>query len=232
MITCLKFLRHNTICRSLTALGLVLALISLASSTLAQSPTPPAKDSNTTTTPPGDAEMMKQMMALGRPGENHKLLAGLAGSWTFVVKMWANPADPKAPPTESPGSAVRRETMDGRFFIADFMGVVPMPAADGKMKDYEFRGTSFEGYDNVKKKFVTSWIDNMGTGILNSEGTYDSATKTFTYTGDYEPMPGMKCKIRQVLKIVDADHHNLEWYEDRGAGETKTMEIKYARRKK
>ena len=88
------------------------------------------------------------------------------------------------------------------------------------------------GYDNVKKKFVTSWIDNMGTGIMNSEGTYDSATKTFTYTGDYEPMPGMKCKIRQVLKIVDADHHTLEWYEDRGAGETKTMEISYARRKK
>lgn len=176
--------------------------------------------------------MMRQMMALARPGENHKLLADLVGSWTFVVKMWTNPADSKTPPTQSSGSALRRDAFEGRFFLADVMGIIPMPGADGKMKDYEFRGMSMDGYDNVKKKFVSSWIDNMGTGIMNCEGTYDSATKTFTYTGDYEPVPGMKCKIRQVIKIVDGDHHTLEWYEDRGAGEAKTMEINYTRRKK
>ena len=46
-----------------------------------------------------------------------------------------------------------------------------------------------EGYDNVKKKFLASWIDNMGTGIMNLEGTYDAATKSLTYHAEYEPMP-------------------------------------------
>jgi len=40
-----------------------------------------------------------------------------------------------------------------------------MPGEDGKMKDMMFKGMGMEGYDNVKKKFVASWIDNMGTGI-------------------------------------------------------------------
>ena len=74
-----------------------------------------------------------------------------------------------------------------------------MPGADGKMKDMQFKGMGIEGYDNVKKKFVGSWIDNMGTGIMMSEGTYDPATKTFTYTTDEEMMPGMKTKIRELV---------------------------------
>ncbi len=71
----------------------------------------------------------------------------------------------------------------------------------------------------------------MGTGIMTSEGDYDPATKTFTYTGEYEAIPGMKQKIREVIKIVDKDHHIFEWYEDRGGQEAKTMEIAYTRKK-
>lgn len=176
---------------------------------------------------PSAAEMA-QMMELGKPGENHKLLASLAGNWTYTVKMWM---DPKAPAMESKGTATRKSVMDGRFWIADHSGKFQMPGADGKMMDMNFTGMALEGYDNVKKKFVTSWIDNMGTMIMNSEGTYDPATKTFTYTASCEMMPGVQVKIRETLKVVDADHHNFEWYEDRGAGENKTMEIAYTRKK-
>jgi hypothetical protein len=110
-------------------------------------------------------------------------------------------------------------------------GKMKMPGADGKLQDMNFRGHSLEGYDNVKKKFVATWADNMGTGILMSEGTYDPATKSFTYTSEMEPMPGVKTKVREVLKIVDSDHHMLEWFEDRGGQEVKTMEINYTRKK-
>src|SRR6187401_3171827 len=34
------------------------------------------------------AEEMQKMMELGKPGENHKQLAQLAGDWTYTVKMW------------------------------------------------------------------------------------------------------------------------------------------------
>ena len=88
-----------------------------------------------------------------------------------------------------------------------------------------------DGYDNVKKKFVSGWIDNMGTGIMTMEGTYDAATKSITYTGEAEMMPGMKEKFRQIMKMTDATHMSLEYYEDRGQGEAKTMEITYTKKK-
>ena len=175
-----------------------------------------------------DAEMMNKMMELSKLNENHKLLAQLAGTWNYTVKMWMAP---DAPPMTSKGTAVRKPLMDGRYFLLNVTGEMKMPGADGKMKDFEFKGMSIEGYDNVQKKFVGTWSDNMGTGIMMSTGTYDPGTKTFTYNSEMEIMPGMKMKVREVLKIVDADHHNFEWYEDRGGQEVKTMEINYTRKK-
>src|SRR5438309_2403780 len=179
---------------------------------------------------PNQAEMMQQMMELSKLNENHKLLAGLDGTWSYTVKMWMNP-DPNAKPQESKGTAVRKSMMDGRFFVMDVTGKMDMPGPDGKKKEMTFKGMGIEGYDNVKKKFVGTWVDNMGTGIMMSEGIYDPATTTFTYTGEYEAIPGMKQKIREVMKIADKDHMSFEWYEDRGGKEAKTMEISYTRKK-
>jgi hypothetical protein len=179
---------------------------------------------------PNDAELMQQMMELSKLNENHKLLGDMAGTWSYVVKMWMN-GDSSSKPNESKGTAVRKAMMGGRFFALDVSGNMEMPGQDGKMKNMTFKGMGIEGYDNVKKKFVGSWVDNMGTGIMTSEGDYDPATRTFTYTGEVEMIPGMKQKIREVLKVVDKDHHSFEWYEDRGGKEAKTMEIAYTRKK-
>jgi hypothetical protein len=179
---------------------------------------------------PDQAEMMKQMTELAKLNENHKLLASLAGTWSYTVKMWMNP-DPNAKPDESKGTAVRKSMMDGRYFLVDVTGKMEMPGADGKKKEMTFKGMGIDGYDNVKKKFVGTWMDNMGTGVMMSEGDYDPATKTFTYASEYEAIPGMKTKIREVVKVVDKNHHTFEWYENRGGQEVKTMEINYTRKK-
>jgi hypothetical protein len=176
---------------------------------------------------PSEAEMMAMMMDLAKPGDNHKRMQEMAGEWSYAVKWWMSP---DAPPAESSGTAVVRSVMGGRYVISDHAGKMQMPGPDGKMADMEFNGMSVEGFDNVKKKFVSSWIDNMGTGIMNSEGTYDADTRTLTYTGEYEPMPGMKTKIKQLIKVVDKDHHTMEYFELRGGKEVKTMEISYRRK--
>ena len=177
---------------------------------------------------PDDAEMMAKMMELSKLNDNHKLLGTLAGTWTNTVKMWM---DPKGNPTESKGTAVRKAIMGGRYYVCDFTGQMEMPGADGKPKKMEFKGLSLEGYDNVKQKFVSTWVDIMGTGIVMTEGTYDAGSKTFTYTGSFEAMPGMTMKLRETLKIVDANHHTFEYFEDRGQGEMKSLEISYTRKK-
>src|SRR5438128_6324900 len=182
---------------------------------------------DTTAASPNEAEMMKQMMELAKLNENHKLLAELAGSWSTSVKMM----EPGKEPSVSKGNVTFKSIMNGRYVIGDHTGSMKMPGADGKMKDFAFKGMSIDGYDNVKQKFISSWMDNMGTGIMTLEGTYDSTTKTFTYTGEMEMMPGMKTPVRAVVKITDKNHHTFEWYENRGGQETKTLEISYTRKK-
>ena len=229
----------NTLLTPLRSLGTLLTAALLAVPAFAQDTSPSSAVSVATSpvaAPSGQPsaadmqKMMQQMMELNKPGENQKLLAGLAGTWSYTVKFWMNP-DPSAKPEESKGVATRKEVFGGRYFLLDVSGTMQMPGPDGKKKDFTFKGTSLEGYDNVAKKFVATWADNMSTGIMMSEGTYDPATKTFTYTSETEMMPGMKTKIREVLKVVDNDHHNFEWYEDRGGQEVKTMEISYTRKK-
>lgn len=175
-------------------------------------------------------KMMQQMMEMGKPNENHKLLSSLDGSWDYTVKMWMD-GDTSKKPQESKGTAVRKSIMDGRFVEMDVTGKMEMPGPDGKPKEMTFKGHAMEGYDNVKKKFVGTWMDNMGTAMMMSEGTYDSATKSFTYTSEMEPVPGMKTSVREVLKVPDNSHMMLEWYENQGGQEKKTMEINYTKKK-
>src|SRR6476659_8806506 len=74
--------------------------------------TSPAMNATTTTTAPAtstsmapSADEMKQMMEMSKLNDNHKLLASMAGTWNYTVKMWM---DPKGKPTESTGTAVRK----------------------------------------------------------------------------------------------------------------------------
>jgi hypothetical protein len=204
----------------------------IAIPSFAQSPTEsPATATGSAGAPsgqPNPQEMMQQMMELGKMNENHKLLSSLDGNWNYTIKFWMSP-DPNAKPQESKGTAIRKSIMGGRYVTMDVTGKMQMPGEDGKMKDVQFKGMGLEGYDNVKQKFVASWIDNMGTGIELSEGTYDPASKSFTFTSEIEMMPGMKTPVREVLKATDKDHMMLEWYENRGGQEKKTMEISYTR---
>ncbi len=219
----------KTLKTQLAILGVALA------TTLLVSPAPAAEEKPNETKssaqpadPMNDPAMMAQMMELTKLNQNHQLLGKLAGEWTYEVKMWMAP---DAPPMTSKGTAERKPMMEGRYYLMHVNGTMQMPGPDGKMKDFDFKGMSLEGYDNVQKKFVSAWIDNMGTGIIMFEGTYDPATDSYTYHSTSEMMPGMKTKVKEVIKVADKDHHTLEWYEERDGKEVKTMEINYTRKK-
>jgi hypothetical protein len=191
---------------------------------------PPQKNGAETKTEekkPNEGDMMAMMMEMAKPGEPHKRMQEQVGSWSYVSKWWMSP---DAPPSQSSGVAITRAVMDGRYFISEHSSKMQMPGPDGKMSEMEFKGMAVEGYDNAKKKYVASWIDNMGTGIMNLEGTYDAATRTLTYHAEYETMPGVKMKLREVITMTDRDHHTMEFFEDRGGKEVKTMQIDYVRK--
>jgi hypothetical protein len=102
----------------------------------------------------------------------------------------------------------------------------------GTFEGMPFEGMSIVGYDNAKKKFYSTWVDNMGTGIMYLEGTYDPATKTTTYTGkQVDPMTGQDMEIRETFTIVDDNTHMLTMYMTAPGGkEFKTMEIRFTRK--
>ena len=211
--------RRSSICLRTTLLAFALSAPCFAQDSAA--PKAAAKSA-----PGDDAQMMAAMMELAKPGENHKILEATAGSWTYKVRWWMSP---EAPPMEATGTTTTKSVMEGRYFISEHAGKMSMPGPDGKIVDMGYEGMATEGYDNAKKKYVASWIDNMGTGIMMMEGTYDPATKTLTYLGEAEPMPGVKFNVRQAVIYADKDHHKMEFYEVHGGKEVKVMEIEYAR---
>lgn len=174
------------------------------------------------------ADMMEMILKLAEPGENHKLLHINVGDWTYTMKHYMDPEKPNV----STGTASYTSAKGGRFVIGEHKGKMEMPGADGKMSTMMFEGMGINGYDNVKKHFTGVWFDNMGTMMITSVGTYDAATKTFTYTGEWEMAPGMKSSFKQTIKIVDNDHQHMEWWESMGGSEmAKMMEIDFTRKK-
>ncbi|MDO9119751.1 MAG: DUF1579 domain-containing protein [Nitrospira sp.] len=164
--------------------------------------------------------MMELWQKLAQPGEPHKLFAGLAGSWTTTTKEWMEPGKP---PTESTGTAEMKMLLDGRFLYQEY---------NAQMMGQPFSGIGIDGYDNVTKKYVTAWIDTMGTGIFMMEGTAGADGKTITLKGSHPEPGGGKMSHRAVWKIQDANNQTFEMYGTHGHGgkEMKFLEIVYTRK--
>jgi hypothetical protein len=114
--------------------------------------------------------------------------------------------------------------MNGLYQMGDFSST---------MMGMPMTGHSTMAYDNAKKKFVLTWIDNMGSGIIYMTGTYDEATKTLELKGKQtDPITGKDTDIRQVNKYIDADNYTMAMYGPGMDGkEMKFMEGTFKRKK-
>ena len=164
-----------------------------------------------------DPAMMKAWQESMTPGPMHEMLAHRVGEWKAEVTTWMDPAKP---PETSEAKTVTEAILGGRYFKSTHTGM---------MMGMPFEGYEISGYDNVKKKFFSIWLDNMGTGFMTSEGTYDEASKTLTLTGQMTEPMGNTVNVREVAKDMDNDNSTFEMYVDMGGKEMKTMEIKYTR---
>ena len=88
-------------------------------------------------------------------------------------------------------------------------------------------------FDNAKKTFTTTWIDNMGTGIMVMEGKWDDKTKTLNSTGKQtDPISGKDMTVRETFQIISDDKQKLEMFMTPAGGkEYKSMEIIFTRKK-
>lgn len=177
----------------------------VAEATPATEPTPPPMDS---------AAMAKAWMDYMTPGDMHKWMASADGNWSGEVKSYMSP---DAPPTVSTATINSKMVMGGRYQQQTFKG---------NMNGMPFDGISMLAYDNAKKEFVNTWIDNMGTGITVLRGKMDEASKTLTLEGKMtDPGTGQENNTRQVVKFPDANTQTMEMYCDYQGKEMKMMEM-------
>lgn len=172
---------------------------------------------------PDSATMIKNWQAYMTPGDVHKMIASWDGTWEGNVTMQMSPGTPEQ---KSTSTAVNKMIMGGRYQISNH---------SGSMMGMPFEGMSTLAYDNGKKVFISTWIDNMGTGMMSLQGPWDEATKTISLKGKVvEPGSGtgMEVDVRETFRIIDQDHQVVEMF---GMGpdgkEFKSMHIDFSRKK-
>jgi hypothetical protein len=165
-------------------------------------------------------EEQKRWMEYATPGAVHQMIAKSTGTWIGEANMWMHPDSPAIKMT---GTAVNKMILGGRYQES---------VHTGTMMGMPFEGKSVLGYDNIKKVFQSTWIDNMGTGVMTMEGTWDEASKTITSKGKMvDPSSGKELDVRETYQFMDNNNHKMEMFCTKDGKEMKTMELMIKRKK-
>lgn len=172
--------------------------------------------------PMDSAAMQKAWEAYATPGEPHKMLAMDNGNWDCESTMYMSANDPKPMKTKMTG--VSKMILGGRYQESRFTG---------NMMGQPFEGISTTAYNNASKQIESSWVDNMGTGIMHLKGNYDGTSKTMELKGEcVDPMTGKNKPVRETYTVVDDNTRKMEMFDVDAAGkEYKSMELTMTRKK-
>lgn len=169
--------------------------------------------------PMDSAAMMQAWQSYMTPGDVHKMLAKSNGTWSEEVTTWM---EPSKPPIKSKSTAVNKMILGGRY---------QQSTHSGNMMGMPFEGISTLGFDNAKKVLISTWVDNMGTGIMTMEGTWDSTTHTANLKGKMvDPATGKDIECREAFTMIDDNNQKLEMFCTQAGKEMKTMEILFKRK--
>lgn len=170
--------------------------------------------------PVDSATAMKNWTEYMTPTDMHKMISSWDGKWNTEINSWMSP---DAPPMKSEGKTINKMVLGGRYqesiHTSNMMG---MP----------FEGHGTLGYDNAKKVFESTWIDNVGTGVIKMTGAWDAASKSVTLKGmSIDPTTGKEFEMKEVFKVIDENTHLMEMYgpSSKDGKEMKMMEMKFTR---
>lgn len=168
------------------------------------------------------SEIEKQWKDYATPSAPHTIFRQAVGNWTYKAKIWETPT---AIPQEGSGTSKVTVILGGRYM---------QNTIKGKALGEPFEAIGLTGYDNLKQKYETIWIDNMSTGIRYGTGTYEPLTKALTDRGSMSnPVTFDKIsEFRKVWTMLDKNHMSFSTY---GPGPNETefrqMEMIFTRKK-
>lgn len=164
-----------------------------------------------------------RMFEASQPGEEHALIATLAGEWDQVVRL--QPA-PGAEILTFEGTSSNRMVLGGRFLMSE--STLHVPGA-------EAAGIGFLGFDRRTEEFITLGLDEVGTYWVSGRGTADESGRVITMSGDdFDPIMNHLQEYDFVYRLLDDDHFVFEiWFKDdlhtQGGDPLKMIEITYTR---
>lgn len=169
---------------------------------------------------PDSATVAKAWEAYMTPSKAHEMLAKDNGTWNAEMTFWS-PDSPE--PMKSTAVATYKMILGGKYQEANYTG---------DMMGMPFEGKGTVAYDNAKEEFISTWIDNMGTGMMVSKGKYDEASKTLTFTGTMvDPVTKKEKQIKEIITYIDNDNQKMEMFDVANGKEFKSMEILSKRKK-
>jgi hypothetical protein len=175
----------------------------------------------TAETPPSEAAAAKAWAEIAAPNENHKRLGAFVGKWKIHVSFRPTP---DAAAQESDGTAELLWVLGGRYLEQ---------RQKARMMGGPMSGVGYLGYDNIKRRYVSVWLDNLGTSILQTRGTSDPTGKVIKTQGTVDDAVTRKpLRYEDAMTLVDRDAFTYEAWTSRPDSDTlyRVMKIVYTRR--
>jgi hypothetical protein len=164
-----------------------------------------------------EEEMMKQWMESISIGEEHKEMAELEGTFSYVSTFWSQPG---AEPMKSEGKTTVESLMEGRYV---------KETHEGEVMGMPFHGVGFTGYDKVQGEYVSTWMDNMGTGIMKFTGHKNAEGQIVTMADAINPMTHAK-ETHKTVTTYNPNGWVMDYFVvDSDGEEFQSMNIVYER---
>ena len=162
---------------------------------------------------------MAAEMALAGPGEEHRRLEALAGTWDREIKVWFRP---DATPITIKAKSVNTMILGGRFLKIE---------SKGTMGGMTIEALQIVGFDRRTKKYTQVGYDSTGTYYVTAAGDYDPAQNAITMYGeDFDPIIGGTQKYSFIMRFISPTKYVAEVvFKDevhtKGRGDFKAVEI-------
>src|SRR5262249_40356277 len=131
--------------------------------------------------PMSEADMMAQWQAAATPAAGHKRLEPMVGEFNAMTEFAMAPG---TPPQKHQGTSENEPVRGGRCVRQVYRALAAM--------GMPFEGIGYTGYDNPSKRYVGTWMDTFGTGLMNSVGTGKPTDKKMTFAAEATEPSGKK----------------------------------------
>ena len=93
-----------------------------------------------------------------------------------------------------------------------------------------FEGIGYTGYDNVQQRYVGTWMDSFGTGLMNSVGVGRPTDERIDFIGEMIEPSGNKKSFDAIVRIRNHGHHSYEmWTKGENGKSYRMMLVEYER---